>query len=213
MTPPADHPPTALHVVDIQRPGLPHLWALEVVRPGGGRGNVQSVMVSVLTGLGPASYHGEVASMSVARQIQASPTAVYRALTDGEAVSRWRAPDGMTASVHEFDPSEGGAFRISLSYDDESRSGKTTENVDTYHGYFRELITDRRVVEVIEFEASNPELTNEMTVTTSLEAIGGQTEVVVVFEGLPDGISEEDNAIGTAMSLANLARLVEGPDQ
>jgi uncharacterized protein YndB with AHSA1/START domain len=143
--------------------------------------------------------------MSVGRQINATPAAVYGALTDAGLVSRWRAPDGMTA----FDPRPGGTFRISLSYDDESRIGKTAGNVDTYHGYFRELVPDRRVVEVIEFETSDSELASEMTVTTSLEDVGGQTEVLVLFDGLPDAVSLEDNAAGTAASLANLARLVE----
>jgi uncharacterized protein YndB with AHSA1/START domain len=115
----------------------------------------------------------------------------------------------MTATVHTFDPRQGGVFRISLSYDDESRTGKTAGNVDTYHGYFRELVPDRRVVEVIEFETSDPELRSEMTITTSLEEAGGGTEVLVVFDGLPDGVSHQDNATGTAMSLSNLARLVE----
>jgi len=147
--------------------------------------------------------------MSVGRHIDAPSSVVYRALTDGEAVSHWRAPDGMTATVHTFDPRVGGEFRISLRYDDEASVGKTGGNVDTYHGYFRELIPDRRVVEVIEFETTDPELKSEMTVTTSLEDVGGQTEVLIIFDGVPDGVSPEDNAIGTAMSLSNLARLVE----
>jgi uncharacterized protein YndB with AHSA1/START domain len=158
---------------------------------------------------GAPSYHVQVVVMSVARQIDASPSDVYRTLIDGAAVSRWRAPDGMTATVHSFDPREGGTLRISLSYEDESRTGKTTGNVDTYHGYFRELVPDRRVVEVIEFETSDPDLRSEITITTSLEGVGGQTKVVVNFDGLPDGVSHEDNATGTAMSLLNLARLVE----
>ena len=66
------------------------------------------------------------------------PPLPNQALTDGEAVSHWRAPEGMTATVHTFDPRCGGAFRISLSYDNKSRAGKTAGNVDTYHGYFRE---------------------------------------------------------------------------
>jgi len=147
--------------------------------------------------------------MSVARRINALPAAIYRALTDRQAVTHWRAPDGMTADVHDFEPWEGGKFRISLSYDDESRSGKTAENVDTYYGYFRELVPDRRVVEVIQFESSDPEQKGEMTVTTTLEAVDGQTAVTITFEGLPDGVSREDNATGTAMSLSHLAKLVE----
>jgi uncharacterized protein YndB with AHSA1/START domain len=142
--------------------------------------------------------------------INASPTVVYRALTDGQAVGVWRAPEGMTCTVHTFDARRGGVFRISLTYDDESRAGKSVGNVDTYQGYFRELVPDRRIIEVIEFETSDPELKGEMTITTSLEAVGGRTKLVVAFEGLPEGVSLDDNATGTAMSLSKLAKLVEG---
>ena len=144
------------------------------------------------------------------RFVNASPTAVYRALTDGQTVGLWRAPDGMTCTVHTFDTRRGGEFRISLTYDDESRAGKSVGNVDTYQGYFRELVPDRRIVEVIGFETSDPELMGEMTITTSLEAVGGRTKVVVAFEGLPEGVPLDDNATGTAMSLSKLAKLVEG---
>lgn len=145
----------------------------------------------------------------VDKLINASPSAVYRALTDGQAVGLWRAPEGMTCTVHTFDPREGGVFRISLTYDDEARAGKSTENVDTYQGYFRELIPNRRVVEVIDFETSDPEMKGEMTITTSLKDVGGGTELVVVFEGIPEVVSLDDNATGTAMSLSKLAKLVE----
>jgi len=146
----------------------------------------------------------------VDRFINGSPTAVYRALTDGQAVGLWRAPDGMACTVHIFDARHGGEFRISLTYDDESRAGKSVGNVDTYQGYFRELVPDCRIVEVIEFATTDPELKGEMTITTSLEAVGGRTKLVVAFEGLPEGVSLDDNATGTAMSLSKLAKLVEG---
>jgi len=151
-----------------------------------------------------------MASSPVHRYIHAPPSAVYRALTDGRSVGTWRAPDGMRAVVHTFDARQGGAFRITLAYDDESRAGKTAGHVDTYHGCFRALVADRQVVEVVEFETSDPEMQGEMTITTDLEGVGEGTEVTVGFDGLPVGISEEDNDAGTAMSLANLARLVEG---
>jgi len=150
-----------------------------------------------------------VASQVVDKLINASPAAVYRALTDGQVVGLWRAPEGMTCTVHTFDPREGDVFRISLTYDDEARAGKSTENVDTFQGYFRELIPERLVVEVVEFETSDPELKGEMTITTSLKDVGGVTELVVVFEGIPEVVSLDDNATGTAMSLSNLAKLVE----
>ena len=55
----------------------------------------------------------------------APSAAGYRALTDGEAVSRRRAPGGMTATVQTLDPSEGGRC---LSYDQETRTGKTAKS-------------------------------------------------------------------------------------
>lgn len=71
---------------------------------------------------GGGTQHGRIAVAPVSRRIDAPPAAAYNALTDSRAVSHWRAPDGMTAAVHTFDAREGGAFRISLTYVDASRS-------------------------------------------------------------------------------------------
>ena len=56
-------------------------------------------------------------------------------------------PNGMTSHVHTFEPREGGAFRISLTYDAPSATGKTTAHTDTYHGRFVKLVPDEQVVE------------------------------------------------------------------
>jgi hypothetical protein len=45
-------------------------------------------------------------------------------------------PTGMTSHVHAFDAREGGSFRISLTYDAPTGTGKTTAHTDTYHGRF-----------------------------------------------------------------------------
>lgn len=37
----------------------------------------------------------------------------------------------MTSRVHEFDVREGGRFRISLTYDEPTGTGKTTAHTDT----------------------------------------------------------------------------------
>ncbi|HYP05429.1 MAG TPA: hypothetical protein VER03_04270, partial [Bryobacteraceae bacterium] len=52
--------------------------------------------------------------------------------------------------VHAFDAREGGAFRISLTYDQPAGSGKTTAHTDTYHGRFVKLVPDEVVVENVE---------------------------------------------------------------
>jgi uncharacterized protein YndB with AHSA1/START domain len=146
---------------------------------------------------------------SITRHIEAPRAAVYRALVDPRAVASWRVPAGMTSRVHEFDAREGGRFRISLAYDAPTGTGKTTAHTDTYHGFFRKLVPDKQVVEVVEFETADPALRGPMTITTTLTDADGGTDVVVRYEGLPRGVSEADNTTGTRMALAKLAALVE----
>jgi uncharacterized protein YndB with AHSA1/START domain len=151
-----------------------------------------------------------MASTQIAHHIEASPTAVYGALLDAQAIAGWRVPDGMTSHVHEFDAREGGSFRISLTYESPTSAGKSTAHTDTYHGYFEKLIPDEEVVEVLEFEAEDPNLRGEMKITTRLSEAGGGTDVVVLHEGIPAGVTPDDNETGTRMALANLAAWVEG---
>ncbi|MFD4610571.1 SRPBCC family protein [Streptomyces sp. NPDC058440] len=149
----------------------------------------------------------------VSRRVRATPAAVYRALTDPEAVARWRVPDGMTAHVHEFDAREGGTFRVSLSYDEPGARGKSGVRTDTYRGHFARLVPGRLVVEVLAFETDEDSLHGTMTMTTSLAEADGGTEVVIVHEGIPDEVPRADNELGTRMALDNLARLVESDVQ
>jgi uncharacterized protein YndB with AHSA1/START domain len=153
-----------------------------------------------------------VYSTRVSRHVDAPPSAVYAALLDAEAIAAWRVPTGMRSLVHEFDPREGGAFRVSLTYEAPDATGKSDAQTDTYHGHFVELVADRKVVERFEFETGDPELRGEMTMTTTLTERSGGTDVVVLHEGIPDIVPPPDNETGTRMALDNLARLVEGAD-
>ena len=148
-------------------------------------------------------------STRVTRHIDAPRRAVYQALTDPEAVSRWRFPLGMSCEVHEFDPREGGAVRISLTYDDADQAGKTSEHTDTYRGRFVRLVPDELVVEVDEFETTDPALQGEMTTTISLRGAGGGTELVAVHDGLPPGVPAADNELGWHEALTRLAALLK----
>jgi len=134
---------------------------------------------------------------------------VYAALIDADAISRWKVPEGMTCHVHTFEGGEGGTFRISLTYDERGEAGKTTGRTDTYRGRFVELVPNERVVEVDEFETSDPSLRGEMTVTITLTDADGGTDVLGVHEGLPPGLSISDNEAGWESALARLAALVE----
>ena len=155
-----------------------------------------------------------MASTRISRHINAPRAAVYRALLDPGAVTRWKVPDGMTCRVHEFDPREGGSIRISLTYDAPTAAGKSAAHTDTYHGRFVKLVTNEQVVEVDEFETIDPALRGEMTITIALaDADGGGTDLFAVHDGLPDGVSAADNETGWRMSLAKLAALVEDRPQ
>jgi uncharacterized protein YndB with AHSA1/START domain len=145
----------------------------------------------------------------VGRLIAAGPHAVYAAMLDPAAVERWKVPDGMTSVVHEWEPRVGGRFRVSLTYTD-GGDGKTTARTDTYHGRFTELVPEELLVEEVEFETDLEELGGVMSIRTTLTNTGDGTEVLIDHTGLPPGVREADNRLGTEMSLAKLAELLEG---
>lgn len=146
------------------------------------------------------------------RHIDAPPECVYRLLLDRDAVRRWKVPDGMRSHVHAFDACEGGAFRVSLTYDaaDAAKAvGKTQARTDTYHGRFVSLVPYSKVVEATEFETADAAFAGEMTITWTLAPAAGGTDLTAVHAGVPDGISAADNALGWNMALDKLAALAE----
>jgi uncharacterized protein YndB with AHSA1/START domain len=134
---------------------------------------------------------------------------VYRALLEARAVATWMVPLGMTSHVHVFDAREGGLFRISLTYDAPTGTGKTTAHTDTYHGHFVKLVPNEQVVEVMEFETADAALRGEMMVAFTLSDAGGGTDVLAVHENLPPGLPPADNETGWRMALDKLAAFVE----
>jgi len=150
-----------------------------------------------------------VYSTQASRHIRAPRSAVYRALLDAGAIAQWRVPAGMSSHVHEFDAREGGSFRVSLTYDAPTGTGKSASRTDTYRGHFVRLVPDEQVVEAFEFETADPDLRGEMTMTTTLTDADGGTDVLVVHEGVPDKVPPADNETGTRIALAKLAKLTE----
>jgi uncharacterized protein YndB with AHSA1/START domain len=150
-----------------------------------------------------------VSSTCISRRVKAPRANVYRALLDARAVATWKVPTGMTSQVHAFEAREGGSFRISLTYDEPTGSGKTTAHTDTYHGRFVKLVPNEQIVEAVEFETTDPALRGEMTITITLADADGGTEVLAVHDGLPRGVPIADNEAGWRQALAKLAALVE----
>ena len=150
-------------------------------------------------------------STRIRRHLKAQRATVYRALLDPNAVAVWMVPTGMTSHLHEFEAREGGSFRISLTYDEPTETGKTTAHTDTYHGHFVKLVPDEQIVEVMEFETADPAMRGEMTVTFTLTDAGGGTDLLAVHDNVPPGVSPADNETGWRMALEKLATHVENP--
>jgi uncharacterized protein YndB with AHSA1/START domain len=159
-----------------------------------------------------AAHNDNGEKMSTTRitlEINAPPERVYHALLDRDLIARWRFPAGMSIAIHEFDAQRGGVFRISLTYDSPNGIGKSAARTDTYHGYFAELVENSRVVEVLEFETIDPAMQGEMRITTTLRPTPTGTELTAVHEGVPGGVTAEDNEAGWRNSLSKLSALCE----
>jgi uncharacterized protein YndB with AHSA1/START domain len=140
--------------------------------------------------------------------IDAPPARVYAALLDPALITRWRVPTGMRCEVHMFEPREGGAFRVSLTYDAQDAAGKSGAHSDTYHGRFAQLVPDALIEERLEFETADPAMQGEMRIVTHLAPDGTGTRLSAVHEHLPPGVSPSDNEAGWNESLAKLAALL-----
>ncbi len=150
---------------------------------------------------------------TASRVIAATPTQVYAALVDRDALTAWLPPGGMTARFERFDPRPGGSYRLVLTYADASHApGKSTADSDIVEARYIDLVPDIRVVQEVDFASDDPAFAGTMTMTWEVTAIDGGTRLDVTARDVPDGISAEDHAAGLASSLANLADYVEARD-
>ena len=146
------------------------------------------------------------------RIIAAPADAIYEAFIKPESLARWLAPAGMRAQVEQFEPWPGGAYRMTLVYEQAEQAAKSANNSDIVAGRFGELVPGRRMVQTAVFESDAPEYAGEMTMVWELEPAGGGskgTKVTISAHDVPTGISPEDHAEGMASTLANLAAFVE----
>lgn len=144
------------------------------------------------------------------RLVQASPEAVYRAFVDPDALIAWLPPEGMSGRVLQFEPWEGGGYRIELALerDEPGVSGKTSERTDVTSGRFLALEPGRRIVQTVEFESGDPAFAGTMVMTWLIEPAPGGSSVTVSAADVPSGISAADHEAGLASSLDNLARFL-----
>lgn len=141
-----------------------------------------------------------------ARWIDADPDRVHEALVDPEALVEWLPPTGMHAEFERFDARAGGSYRMVLTYDDpDGAPGKSTADTDVVEARFLEIVPGDRVVQTVDFVSDDPAMSGTMTMTWTVAARDGGTEVEFRADGVPDGITAADHADGMASSLENLA--------
>ncbi|WP_298825527.1 SRPBCC domain-containing protein [uncultured Planococcus sp.] len=147
---------------------------------------------------------------SASRVIAATPKAIYQAFMDPEALRSWLPSKGMSAYIDVFDSREGGAYKLTLTYEtDHSNPGKTSDHTDVSQGRFLELVPDTKIVLAGQFDSEDPAFTGEMIQTWYLEAVLEGTKVTIVCEHVPEGIRKEDHNDGLASTLENLAQFIE----
>jgi uncharacterized protein YndB with AHSA1/START domain len=148
---------------------------------------------------------------TAARTIAATPEAIYRAWVDPDALARWLPPKGMACRIDDFDPRQGGAFRMVLSYLDlaDGHHGKSGEGEDAVEGRFIALEPGRRIVQDIVFRSQDPAFAGTMRMTWDFAPTDAGAEVTITAKNVPSGITPEDHAAGLAASLENLAAFVE----
>ncbi len=143
---------------------------------------------------------------TASRLIKASPERVYAALVDPEALVEWLPPKGMTARLEAWDMREGGRYRMVLGYGDVSAARpKSAAGADIVEGRFVELVPGRRVVQAVDFVSDDPAFAGTMTMRWLLEPAGEGTQLTILAEDVPAGISAEDHDAGLRVSLENLA--------
>jgi uncharacterized protein YndB with AHSA1/START domain len=148
--------------------------------------------------------------MQVSRIIPASRAALYDSFMSAEALVAWLPPRGMRGAVDRFDPREGGGYRMTLTYErpGPETPGKTTADSDTVKVRFVRLVPGERIVQAAEFDSEDPGAAGVMIMTWSFADAPGGTEVTVLVENAPPGISEQDHETGIRSSLDNLAAFV-----
>ncbi|MBP1846779.1 uncharacterized protein YndB with AHSA1/START domain [Rhizobium petrolearium] len=134
------------------------------------------------------------------RVLATSPEKVYRAFIEADALAKWLPPNGFTCTVHHFESTVGGKFKMSF-------RNFTTGNSHSFGGEYLDLVPGERVRYTDRFD--DPNLPGEMDVTVTLKKVSVGTEMDITQAGVPDVIPAEACYLGWQESLKNLARLVE----
>lgn len=136
------------------------------------------------------------------RILKAPPERIYRAFTTPEAIAKWLPPHGFTCKVHHMEPRVGGTFKMTF-------TNFTTQESHSFGGEYLELVPNSVLRYTDKFD--DPSFPGVIQATITLKAVSCGTELLIVQDGLPDGIPVEMASLGWQESLALLTMLVERP--
>lgn len=139
-------------------------------------------------------------TVALHRVLKSTSDRVYRAFTTPSAFAKWLPPHGFIATIHEFDATVGGRYRMSF-------TNFTSGHSHSFGGEYLELEPGRRLRYTAEFD--DPNLPGRMQTTVSLREVFCGVELNIKQEGIPSMIPAEACYLGWQESLELLAKLVE----
>jgi uncharacterized protein YndB with AHSA1/START domain len=139
-------------------------------------------------------------TVRLSRILRAPPERVYKAFLDPQALVKWMAPHGFTATVHKLEAKVGGRYEMSFTNLGTGKSHK-------FGGTYLELKPAKRIKNTDSF--ADPKMPGEMTATFTFEKVATGTRLDILQEGLPAAIPVEFAIMGWQESLELLKLLVE----
>lgn len=133
----------------------------------------------------------------VRRTIRAKPARLFEAWTSVEQLKKWWGPKGVRCSHAEVDLTEGGRYRL---------ANETPEGTVWISGEFERIAAPHELVYTWNIE---PATRPAERVTVRFEAVGEQTEVVVVHERITSEAARDQHQQGWFGCLDGLAELCE----
>lgn len=125
-------------------------------------------------------------TLRLSRHYDASPDRVFRAWTDAEQLGRWFGPHSHQCEVEQFDPREGGEYRLRLvPVSEDTDCGGDGENPSVCAGRFVEVRPDERLVMTFTWVENGGDI-GETLLTIELTPADGGTDLMLTHERLPD---------------------------
>ncbi len=107
--------------------------------------------------------------ITITREFDAPPAAVFRAHVDPDLFAQWVGPDSIDTAIEVWDARTGGEWRYTASRESEGFSMG-------FWGSFHEIRTDERIVQTFSFEGAPDGVSLETMTFEALE--GGRCRIV-----------------------------------